>query len=35
MTNNIMAKGKRKKDKQYNGQRKNKKRTDILMAKGK
>jgi hypothetical protein len=30
-----MAKGKGKKDKQYNGQRKNKKRTDILMAKGK
>ena len=30
-----MAKGKRQKDKQYNGQRKNKKRTDNIMAKGK
>jgi hypothetical protein len=29
-----MAKGKRQKDKQYNGQRKNKKRTGTIMAKG-
>ena len=34
-TNNIMAKGKRQKDKQYNGQRKNEKRTNNVMAKGK
>jgi hypothetical protein len=30
-----MAKGKRQKDKQYNGQRKNDKRTNNIMAKGK
>ena len=30
-----MAKGKRQKDKQYNGQMKNEKRTDNIMAKGK
>jgi hypothetical protein len=30
-----MAKGKRQKDKQYNGQRKNAKRTTSIMAKGK
>jgi hypothetical protein len=30
-----MAKGKRQKDKQYNGQRKNDKRTNSIMAKGK
>ena len=30
-----MAKGKRQKDKQYNGQRKTKKRTNNVMAKGK
>ena len=33
MTNNIMTKGKRQKDKQYNGQRKNDKRTNNIMAK--
>ena len=30
-----MAKGKRQKDNEYNGQRKNEKRTDNIMAKGK
>ena len=30
-----MAKGKRQKDKQYNGQRKTTKRTNNIMAKGK
>jgi hypothetical protein len=35
MTNGIIAKGKRQKDKQYNGQRKNDKRTNNIMAKGK
>jgi hypothetical protein len=30
-----MAKGKRQKDKQYNGQRKNEKRTNNIIAKGK
>jgi hypothetical protein len=30
-----MAKGNRQKDKQYNGQRKSKKRTNNIMAKGK
>ena len=35
MTNNIMAKGTQQKDKQYNGQKKNDKRTNNIMAKGK
>jgi tmRNA-binding protein len=31
----LMAKGKRQKDKQYKGQRKNEERTNNIMAKGK
>jgi hypothetical protein len=34
-TNNIKAKGKRQKDKQNKGQKKNAKRTTSIMAKGK